>query len=216
MTVSARIRWIGLLLVLTGVLTGCMRDVDNEYRSSPRSVNGAAAGAVTGMIYSTATGTGFPGSTLAGAVVGGGIGYLGDTRTGSLFHLMNSGVQVIQYGDIVVLVFDSDTLFEPATSNIRYERYGNLIDAAAVLKAFKGGTVTIKAYADNVGNDDKVHELTQNQAQSLLSFFWSHGVRQQRMRAIGYGKSGTVASTAYSRGSAFNRRVEIHLRPSFV
>ncbi len=202
------------LSICSLALTACVRDVDNNYNIPRHAAEGAAAGALSGLIYSSATSSvGIGAGVLAGAAIGGGAGYLGQSKTGTLLRLMDSGVQVIPYGEQITFVFNSDTLFEPSSSDIRYETYGVLMDTAAALKAFSRGEVTISAYADAVGNSQRGYDLTQKQAQSVLSFLWSHGIPYRRMHAVGYGRHHTVASNSTSFGSSFNRRVEILIRP---
>ena len=202
-------------LISLATLTACIRDVDNQYKAPRYAAEGAAAGGLAGLAYSSTTGaTPAAATTILGAAIGGGAGYFSQSKSGSLVRLMGSpGVQVIPYGEEMRLVFDSDLLFEPTTSNIRYESYNTLLDAVGVLTAFKRGDVTISAYGDAVGNEQRGYELTREQAHSVLSFFWSHGIPHRRMRALGYGRYVTVASNKTSFGSSFNRRVEVSIKP---
>ena len=209
------VRLAVLCLISTLPLSACLRDLDNSYKVPKHAAQGATAGALSGLFYSTATGaTGAGPGAVAGAVIGGGAGYLGQSKTGTLLRLQGSGVQIIPYGEQITMVLTSDVIFEPTTDEIRYEAYGTLLDAAAVIKAFRRGDITIAAYGDAVGNIDRGYELTQKQAQSILAFLWSHGIPFRRMHAIGYGRTQEVASNKTSYGSSFNRRVEISIKPS--
>lgn len=87
-----------------------------------------------------------------------------------------------------------------------------LNDVARVLR--EDGTanklaLVIHGHTDNTGTDAINNPLSQNRANSVMSYLSSQGISSSRMTARGYGSSSPIASNDTAAGREQNRRVEI-------
>ena len=78
----------------------------------------------------------------------------------------------------------------------------------------EGGTsnqlaLVIHGHTDNTGTDAINNPLSQNRANSVLSYLSSQGISSARMTARGYGSTSPIADNSSASGREQNRRVEI-------
>lgn len=127
-------------------------------------------------------------------------------------QLRYQGVQVIKIGDYVRIIMYSDNLFETDTPNLSYCAEPVLVNVTCLLRKYGDVPIRIKAYTDTVPNCCFAHQLTQDQADSVLAFLWAHGIPHQQMCAQGFACYDPIASIHTVCGNAFNRRIEIWLQ----
>ena len=72
----------------------------------------------------------------------------------------------------------------------------------------------VVGHTDSTGNPASNLTLSQNRAQSVMSYLVQHSVAANRLSAVGRGASQPVADNGTAEGRAQNRRVEIYLRPA--
>lgn len=68
--------------------------------------------------------------------------------------------------------------------------------------------VIIEGHTDNVGDDDVNSELSQQRAQSVLTYLTNAGIQAENLSAVGFGESQPIADNDSVEGRALNRRIE--------
>lgn len=205
-----RSAWLALGIA-TLFLSACANKHEN-YSMPSHSLPGSIFGTVAGSTL-VATGATPPLTVIAaGTVAGSVIGSLTGNRAGMMLRLSKGGVQVIELGDTVTLLLPIDKFYLYGSDKLREDRHPTLIEIAKLLSSYEDIPITIAAYTDNVGSHEANKALSKQRANSLVSFFWSHGIDFHRLHAIGNGEVPTVASNLTVVGNRMNRRVEIQFR----
>ena len=70
-------------------------------------------------------------------------------------------------------------------------------------------TIEIGGHTDDIGNDNDNKVLSQNRANSVMTYLINAGIDKKRLTAKGYGETKPVATNATPEGRALNRRTEI-------
>jgi len=68
--------------------------------------------------------------------------------------------------------------------------------------------IRIEGHTDNIGSDKTNIELSINRAYAVAQYLISKGIDENRIQAIGYGKSKPIADNQIEEGRKLNRRVE--------
>lgn len=121
-----------------------------------------------------------------------------------------SVIQVVQAADRLRVIAYSDGCFRPngkLTSNCMQQ----LSQTVKLIKSYGDGLIQVVGYSDDLYDPQTASAITQEQAEVITSFLWSHGIGSQRLRTIGYGRHDYIASNRNVKASSFNRRVEIIL-----
>lgn len=117
-------------------------------------------------------------------------------------------IQVIQTTDRLRVIVYSDACFQlngQLTSHCAWQ----LNQAMKTIKSYGNGLVQVVAYTDDLYDPKAATKIAQEQADTVTSFLWKHGIEAPRLRTIAYGAHGFIASNRRVRSSSFNRRVEI-------
>ncbi len=69
----------------------------------------------------------------------------------------------------------------------------------------------IEAHTDNVGDDDRNEELSENRADAVKAYLVSKGIAEDRIETEGYGESMPIADNNTAAGRAKNRRIELKM-----
>ena len=77
------------------------------------------------------------------------------------------------------------------------------------MKLYPQSPIYVAGFTDNVGSPKQKKRLSQAQAETMLTFLWSNGIRSMQLKAEGYGDKNTIADNYVVHGSADNRRIEI-------
>jgi outer membrane protein OmpA-like peptidoglycan-associated protein len=191
-------------------LSGCAsQTVQGAYPSAHRTAQGASLGVVGGTIASTLANAPIPlGAAIGGTMGAAANGYY-STAAGLMEVLGQQGVQVIKYGSQVTLLVPTDSFFYLDSPKINPQVYAAMDNIAALLSKYPNSVVAIRAYSDNVNTSKRNLELSQNRADSVVAYLWTHGIPFQRLRATGYGEQQPIANNRKLNGSKANRRVEI-------
>ena len=80
-----------------------------------------------------------------------------------------------------------------------------------LMKENPGMSISVGAYTDNAGDDDKNMQLTQDRANAVKDYIVSKGIDESRVTAEGFGETMPVADNNTAAGRTKNRRVEIKL-----
>ena len=201
-------------LIVTAVvgalaLSGCQ---NMEYDKAAIGTGlGALLGA--GLAYSNADKDKMGQAAAIGAVLGGGAGVLLDNKEKRLRQeLAGTGVDVGRNPDGSINLVMPSVTFASNSASIQPRFQSALNDVANVLR--EGGTsnqlaLVIHGHIDNTGTDAINNPLSQNRANSVLSYLSSHGISSARMTARGYGSTSPIADNSSASGREQNRRVEI-------
>lgn len=195
------------------VLSGCQSTgTGMEY---DKAAIGAGLGALlgAGLAYSNADKDKMGQAAAIGAVVGGGAGLLLDKKEKRLREeLAGTGVDVDRNQDGSINLVMPSVTFATNSYTIQPRFQTALNDVARVLR--EDGTanklaLVIQGHTDNTGTDAINNPLSQNRANSVMSYLSSQGISSSRMTARGYGSSSPIASNDTAAGREQNRRVEI-------
>ena len=201
-------------LIVTAVvgalaLSGCQ---NMEYDKAAIGTGlGALLGA--GLAYSNADKDKMGQAAAIGAVLGGGAGVLLDNKEKRLRQeLAGTGVDVGRNPDGSMNLVMPSVTFASNSASIQPRFQSALNDVANVLR--EGGTsnqlaLVIHGHTDNTGTDAINNPLSQNRANSVLSYLSSQGISSARMTARGYGSTSPIADNSSASGREQNRRVEI-------
>lgn len=200
--------WKGSIIAGLCFLAGCSQQTDPVSKEvAAGATMGVIGGASVGAVGSAAIGATTVTGLSAVAVLGG----LTAPKFPPARRLKEAGVDLLEVGEEVILVLPTDCFFKFNSDVLKPERYAILDEITAAVKFYKGVPVTVAGYSDNVGNPRYNLKLSQRRAERVLSYFWQRGVEHERMYAVGFGEQKPVASNMTTRGSAMNRRVEVHL-----
>lgn len=205
------------VLVLTALVSGCT--TVNPYTGqtqTAKSTWGTAIGATTGaLLGSTKSSEAALLGGLAGAAVGGGIGYYLDVQAAELrSELVSTGVQVIESDDNIRLVMPGNVTFKTDSADINSSFYPVLNSVARVLKKYDNSTVLVSGHTDSTGSASYNLDLSRNRAQSVASYLQGQGIKASRFEVMGMGSSNPIASNETASGREQNRRVEIKIIPN--
>ena len=127
-----------------------------------------------------------------------------------------------KYGDVsidtaagtITVTLPNAILFAPGSSELKKTTNVELDNIQSVLKEkYSGKAVDIVGHTDT----DPIKkskwadnwELSAQRSLTVARYLISHGISEDKVRAVGYGESRPVASNATASGKAKNRRVEI-------
>ena len=205
------------VMALTAVVAGCT--TVNPYTGQTQTSNstwGTAIGAGAGaLIGSTQSSKGALIGGLAGAALGGGVGYYLDVQAAELrAELASTGVQVVETADSIRLIMPGNITFKTDSADINSSFYAVLNSVAKVLNKYSNSTVMVSGHTDSTGSADYNLNLSKERAQSVASYLQGQGVKSTRFEVMGMGSSNPIASNASAEGRAQNRRVEIKIIPN--
>ena len=175
---------------------------------------GAAAGAIVGAIIGNQSGSNRTGAVIgaaAGAAIGAAIGHKMDKQQEELQQI--PGVEVTRPAENEIAVrLTNDILFDFNSFALRPESRDTLRELANNFRQYPDEEISVEGHTDNVGGDDYNQRLSEQRAGSVRDYLVDQGVPNERVSAIGYGKSRPKASNDTPEGRQVNRRVEIHIR----
>ena len=216
---SARVRAIGMAVVLTAFISACstVNPYTREQQTSKAAKGagiGAAAGAVVGLLtkgdklQNALIGAG------VGAIAGGGVGYYMDVQEAKLRQqLEGTGVSVTRMGDNITLNMPSSITFALNSADLNAQFYNALNGVTMVLKEYNKTVIEVAGHTDSSGSDQYNMQLSERRAQSVASYLSSQGVQSSRLMTVGAGETRPVASNDTEQGRSANRRVEMTIVP---
>ncbi len=84
-----------------------------------------------------------------------------------------------------------------------------LDEAANVLRANPGVSVTVEGHTDSQGSSSSNLTLSQRRAEAVVNYLVDRGIKRSRLTALGRGESSPVAPNDTANGRWKNRRVEL-------
>lgn len=197
--------------VLVSLLSACFKPPYNNFKSDQvitrRAIAGTTAGAITGGIAAGTTGAIVGGA--AGGTVGVIIGLQKDSRKNLIKELKKQDIQYVQYGDTMTLVVPTDKYYMFNSPRLNEQRSSGLINIVKLLQYYPKSPIYVAAFTDNVGSSYHKRELSQSQAETMMTFLWANNIAAKRLKAEGYSDKNDISDNHLIHGSAQNRRIEI-------
>lgn len=204
--------------VLVSLLSACFKPPYNNFKSDQvitrRAIAGTTAGAITGGIAAGTTGAIVGGA--AGGTVGVIIGLQKDSRKNLIKELKKQDIQYVQYGDTMTLVVPTDKYYMFNSPRLNEQRSSGLINIVKLLQYYPKSPIYVAAFTDNVGSSYHKRELSQSQAETMMTFLWANNIAAKRLKAEGYSDKNDISDNHLIHGSAQNRRIEIQWFTGFV
>ena len=101
-----------------------------------------------------------------------------------------------------------DIQFEINQDDIQREEKENLSVVATFMKKYPNTTAVIEGHTDNVGTTEKNMKLSQQRAESVVSYLVAdHKIDPSRLTAVGYGETRPIADNTTDEGKRMNRRI---------
>lgn len=183
---------------------------------------GAGGGAVLGAIIGKIAGNAGVGAAIGGAV-GAGAGAMIGRRMDKVAketaaQVQNAKIEEVKDKnglDAVKVTFDSGILFASSKANLNQGSKNELAKFSIVLKNNKDCHIDVYGHTDSTGNDGINIPLSNDRAQSVVSYLKSCGVSSSQFKNVsGMGSSQPVATNETKAGRQLNRRVEVFLYAS--
>lgn len=114
----------------------------------------------------------------------------------------------IEIGERVRL---NNIFFDYDKSTLKIESYPELKRLIDLFKEYPNLKIEVSGHTDNIGNQDYNIKLSNDRANSVMSYLLGQGIPKTKISAIGFGKSQPVADNSTEQGRALNRRVEFKI-----
>ncbi len=135
--------------------------------------------------------------------------YRKNDRNYLINQLSKYNMEYIQYRDIITVIVPVDQYFEFNSSKLDERQYTGLNNLVNLIYLSPCTTVHIAAFSDNVGTREFKNKLTQAQAEALLTYLWANDIPADYLNAQGFGTRFAIGENDTTRGSTFNRRIEV-------
>ena len=125
-----------------------------------------------------------------------------------------TGVDVIRYGDQLVVRMPAALTFSSGSADIKPEFRSTLDEVARIVSRHRSAYVDVLAHTDTTGSDTVNKSLSERRATSVRNYLVSRKVAAVRTATRGYGESMPLQVPELSEvDQATNRRVEIRVTP---
>ena len=114
----------------------------------------------------------------------------------------------IEVGQTVRL---NNIFFDTGKWDLRAESTAELKRLIQILKENPNMVIEVSGHTDNVGNEQKNVQLSQNRADAVKNYLQNNGIAASRLSSKGYGQSKPVAANNTEEGRQTNRRVEFSI-----
>lgn len=111
----------------------------------------------------------------------------------------------IETGETIRL---NNLFFERSKYVIRPESYSELNRLVKLMQDNPNMIIELSGHTDNVGPEEPNQKLSQNRANEVKSYMISRGIKENRIKAVGYGEIRPVGDNNTEEGRQKNRRVE--------
>lgn len=79
------------------------------------------------------------------------------------------------------------------------------------MRQYPDYTLSISGHTDDIGNDERNLELSQQRAKACYDYLIFRGIKADRLRHAGFGENRPIAENTTASGRELNRRVEFEL-----
>lgn len=174
------------------------------------AIGAGAGGAIGGAIGSRSD------NTAQGAIIGAAIGGTAGALIGKYMDRQAEeleqdleGAEVERVGEGIKVTFDSGILFGFDSSTLSSQAKSNISSLAETLSKYEDTNVLIEGHTDNQGDEQYNQKLSERRAEAVSKELSRLGVKNVRMKQIGYGENQPVADNTTDDGRSQNRRVEV-------
>ncbi len=192
--------------MVTLILVSC----SSMNRSQKGAVIGAAGGGATGAVIGKAAG-----NTAMGAIIGATVGGVAGAVIGRQMDKQAAemekevpGAKVERVGEGIVVEFEGKVLFGFDKSDLTAQATDNLNSLTSILQKYPDTNIEIQGHTDNKGTDTYNMSLSERRANTVSNYLAMKGIKNSRMKTVGYGESAPKYSNNTEDGRAQNRRVE--------
>jgi len=214
------IKTLGVGLVCGTMIFGTSCNMNNTGKGALiGGGSGTAVGAGLGALIGGGKGAGI--GAGVGAAVGAGVGALignhMDKQKKQLEEQLAQQAKVEETTDAATglkairVTFDGGILFPTNKYTLNEQAKADLSRFATNLKENPNTNVQILGFTDNTGTFAVNEKLSNERAESVLSYLANQGVSATRLSAKGIPMADYVASNETAAGRAQNRRVEIYI-----
>lgn len=102
----------------------------------------------------------------------------------------------------------NNIFFETGKAELKSESNAELDRLVDALKASPAMELLIGGHTDNVGNDNTNKSLSDARARAVRTYLVGKGIKSDRLKTMGFGKSKPLATNDTDEGRQLNRRVE--------
>lgn len=194
------------------MLASCYHPPYNNFKPYNRAAKRIGVDSGTGAVAAAVI-TGTTTGTLFGGAIGGGIGLAASLKRDSKSHIVKElkkqDIQYVQYGDTNLLIIPTDKYFMFLSPRLNELCYPGLTNVIRLLKFYPYSTIYVAGFTDDVGSKRHKNKMSQAQAETMMTYLWSNGIQDTRLKAEGYGDKYAISDNAIIHGSAQNRRIEI-------
>jgi len=103
-------------------------------------------------------------------------------------------------------------LFNTGSAIIKQESFAVLDNVVKVMIDNPNYKLDIEGHTDNTGSAQENMNLSSQRAEAAKNYITSKGIKQDRIRAIGYGEKKPIANNTTEEGRSKNRRVDFNIR----
>lgn len=206
-----------IVALVSASLTACATDDPNQ-RAKIGAVVGAVAGAALGHSVENNK-QGLLIGAVAGAAAGAGAGHYMDKQQQEMEAALaaeraNHALEIERLqNETLKIDIASEVSFDFGSAALKPAFTPTLQKVADILQRYPGTVIHVVGHTDSVGSESYNMTLSQNRAQSVVSYFASRGVAQNRLVAAGRGEAEPRATNETEAGRQLNRRVEIYVKP---
>ncbi len=126
------------------------------------------------------------------------------------FNIVDKTIELknIKIGSKIAL---RNVFFATGSSAVTIESHSELDRLVKLLEDVPSLKIEISGHTDNQGAEELNTKLSQERAESVLTYVQSKGIDSNRMNAKGYGPSNPIANNNTSAGRQENRRTELKI-----
>lgn len=197
-----------LLILTAAILVPFSCNTSKTFRGG--AIGAGAGGAIGGVIGSRSD------NTAQGAIIGAAIGGTAGALIGKYMDKQAEeldqdldGAEVERVGEGIKVTFDSGILFGFDSSNLTPQAQKNIKSLAETLGKYEDTNIIIEGHTDSQGDEQYNQKLSERRADAVSKELSRLGVKNLRMKQIGYGENQPVADNATQEGRSQNRRVEV-------
>lgn len=132
----------------------------------------------------------------------------------TLIKFDKMSMTLIPQGNALTVVLGTDDFYRLNSPSLLQSKDKDLAQLAKLLAAYGPVNIKVAGYTDNVASPAYNLKVSEQQARSMTTFLWTHGIQAQQLYAVGYGEREPIADNATVGGSHDNRRIEISLKAS--
>ncbi|MFW6371584.1 MAG: OmpA family protein [Bacteroidota bacterium] len=202
------IRKVRMFVVLIALVLPFSCNTSRVFKGG--AAGAGAGGAIGGIIGAQSD------NTAKGAIIGAAIGGTAGALIGKYMDRQAEeleedleGAEVERVGEGIKVTFDSGILFNFDSAELTPEARENVENLASTLKEYEETIILIEGHTDSRGPEEYNRELSEERAEAVANTLAKLGVREVRLKEVGYGENQPIADNSTAQGRQQNRRVEV-------